>query len=593
MNQFPSPKASADTAPARLVVIRQIYLYLVSFVCLVALQSTFNTLTSTAALFWVQQAGRPPLFLTWTARGILESGSHVLVILLIFGVHWTLVCRFARTEPGELDCLWRKLCLWLTLGVSLFWVSSLLAEPMVSALQVLTGHSVAEISLSWPYLVTWLAHLLLSGTILAYFTRLVYQERHCGTEARSVNIAEGLSLAIVSLVALLLCLSALHGVYFSGLVPILLNLSILDFSLGNGTRNLPEFAATVWVSLLVLTQVWHFRQRLSRGRQTAWTAGLHVGYLYLAQLAGVSLLLYGTIQLCEALVDLLPDSDPASHINILHGINALLILLSSLPLGLVCWLWFRRALAQAPEVEASGVWAEFLKRLYCFCIVGMGLLWLAHGSWEIVDTLLSGVADEAEAVQPIRVADEPINKDLSSTTAVPAAPGGLFPEAVHRALKGLAEVLTGACAIFLAWRSIRRFRAIGRSERHGWWLYLPRRLYLYGTVFVSTVILLITGGRTLYGLLLRMLDEEQVREGEPTGILVTLAMLLVHARLLRGERNVQSRDGLPAQEEQALHRELAMLQTERQRVEARIAAVEKELAALHTTASNQAEDSET
>ena len=553
---------------ARLATLRRLYLYLVAFVCLLTLRINAESVAATLDSVWAFWADprlvAPPL--ASVSRDIVRHGSFMLTGLAFFAVHWGVIGRSAQRADEELASPVRRAFLVLTTLTFLYWVCADAAGLLAPAFRVALGQPPAAALLAWPSYAALALPLALSLPVLAHCGRRLYQERAWTARTRFGPALEGAGFALFSLVALFTLLGAARAVLFYASTATAFRLVPLTWTppvVGNAA----EALAAAWTMLLVLNQVWRHRASLAAGHAHRGGEALYVGFLQAGRLLGAASFLYGAILLIQWLLGLFAASD----LTLAQRLPAAAVYLSSVvPVSLACWLWFRRAVQRSAAAARIGPWRAFLEQTYAYALAGIALFWAAAGSSEAL-----GYAIEAW-IWPFR--------DAAGT--------GAAWDTADLLWASLAQALVGAPAWFLCWRRQR----LGRPEGLPAW---PRRLYLYGTAFAATVALLFASAGVLGAWLNWLVDRETLValaleiDTELSAFIVMAAVLAFHVRWLRRPRAAPRAAPADAEARKtAVRRALAELYAAQQTTQQRIAALEKELAAL-TASGPDAEEHQT
>ncbi len=541
---------------SHLAVLRRIYLYFVAFFSLTFLQASVRELGYDLGLLWSRPTGNLPFLLEPPATEILRQGSYALVAVFFFTVHWALAQGFTHRTPSELASFWRKLFLLLTVSVALYFSSAYIAELVRWPLLVVWKPA-DWVALTWNSAVIPLLGLILSGTILWHFVRIICQEREAGAYSRLVGIFTGLWFTATSLFALgLLIASVNEGLYFLlselvfRLVPLVSRQTPLAY--------VPETVAAAWVSLAVLIYLGKFRLRVVQGQWLSPITSCHAAWLYVGQLAGIVLISAGMIWLLE---DWLPELGHSSGPDLL---NFVIYLPIAPVVGLACWYWFQRELKQSTDLHLAGPWTAFLHQAYHYVLAVLGLFWIVNGSAGGIGYLLDRAA-LGEELQPF--------DDL---------------------WQSVSEMVVAIPLLILTWRkiafSVTQNQGLNALSFPTW----PRRVYLYGVTLVATLSLLFLTGQILYELLQWLVDQSPPDQFESLEWIPVMAVvLLVHLLLLRRDRKTEGQaESLPEDTKAALLQELDQLRIEEARIQNRMAELHRMLQEEGETNWNQGDIAE-
>lgn len=535
----PDARPSARSRP--LIVLRRIYLYFVAFYSLTFLQTSVRNVGQDLGFLWTRRTGNLPVITDEYLMTILEQSSLALVAALFFMVHWSLAQGYVYRIPGERASIWRKLFLFLTVAVALYFSSAYVAE-LVRWPLLLIGKPAAFMDIVWSMAMASLLSLLLSGTVLWHFVHVIYQEREAGADSRLVGILTGLWCAIIAAFALgLLLANTNEGLFF------LWHEMVFRF-VPTALREIPrtylsEVIAVAWVSLAVLVYLEQFRRRMVQGQWPIPAASFHATFLYLGQLAGIGLMAVGTMDL---LAELLPELGDGAALLPPHYAFYLPVVFV---VGPVCWLWFHRELRRTVDPPLAGPWMEFLWQSYHYILATLGLIWMVRGCAGVIRHFLDAM---------VEATDRGLTSDLSAS---------------------IGELVVALPILFLAWRAIvTHTLQPARPDflRLGIW---PRRVYLYGVSLVTTLSLLFLVGQALYEFL-QWLVVQSAPDSDLPGewILVMAVTLLIHLLGLWRDRKIEESLADPAPDERiVLRQKLAQMKMEEIRIQERIAALQQAL----------------
>ena len=546
----------AETLRPRLVVVRRLYLYTVAFVGLVAIQGNLRSLARELTDFWISLSDDWLNPLAWPVENILERSSVLLVALLFFATHWTLIQGFLRGDRTEEQSSLRHLFAWACLVASLYWFGAGLADFLAVPLQLLPGLQAVPartVLLSLPMAVVQLAVAALCAD---RFAGICISESNANRTRLVRSIAAGCQW-LMPLTCLLLIVGYLHDAAFMFLLPPLLGPAV-QMSGEPTSWILPGNAAVVLAAFLVLARLRHLRDSREKGDTTMLSAAFQTGYLQAGMFVGVILLFHGLGLALEPLLEPLLTEQPLH----LGRVQVLLTAAVTLPIGLACWqlhAWFSR---RSPDRKPAAAWAVALPRFRDYALAAVGLTALSFGTSSILQDLLQGLPDLA-----------------SDENAVLTVKTGLLPAWFPGSVEDWSWTLASIPLLVAVWQTVGRH---GRRSPHSVLEILPRRIYLYLVSLVSVLFLLVQGGLILYNLLLIWTAGETAIDWEVrlTGIPVAVVVLIWHLLLLRREEDWPASGTDGDRVRSRLDRELAALDREIEDLTRRRDSLSRQLEAL-------------
>ncbi len=526
---------SAEAQRPRLVVVRRLYLYTIAFVGLVAIHGNLRSLARELTNFWISLGDDWLNPLAWPVENILERGSVLLVALLFFAIHWTLIQGYLRGDRAEARSSLRHLFVWLCLVVSFYWFGAGLADFISVPLQMLPGLQAVPartVLISLPMAIVPLA---VAALCVDRFAGICISERNANRTRLVRFIAAGCQL-LMPLTCLLLIIGYLHDAAFMVLLPALLGRAV---QMGGEptTWILPGNIAVVLASLLVLTRLEHLRCNRTEAGATTLVAAFRTGYLQAGMSTGVILLFIALGLALEPLLQPLFTDQPLY----LGRVGILLTVAVTFPIGLVCWQLYAWLGRRSPDRKPAAEWAVALPRFRDYTLAAVGLAVLAAGISSILQDLLQG----------------PLDSDLRDSLD---ANTGLFPVWFPGNAEDWSWTLASIPLLAAAWQTIGRH---ARGSSHSILVIVPRRIYLYLVSLVSVLFLLVQGGLILYALLLVWTGGENIYwESRLTGIPVAVVVLIWHLVLLRQEEDWPAPEPNGDRARTRLDRELASLDRE-------------------------------
>jgi len=530
---------SAEAQRPRLVVVRRLYLYTVAFVGLVAIHGNLRSLTRELTNFWISLGDDWLNPLAWPVENILERSSMLLVALLFFAVHWTLIQGYLHGDRAETRSSLRHLFVWLCLVVSFYWFGAGLADFISVPLQMLPGLQAVPARTVLTSLPMAIVPLAIAALCVDRFGGICISEQNTNRTRLVRFIAAGCQL-LMPLTCLLLIIGYLHDAAFMLLLPALLGRAV---QMGGEptTWILPGNIAVVLAAMLVLTRLEHLRCNRPEADATTLAAAFRTGYLQAGMFTGVILLFVALgLALKPLLQPLFTDQPPY-----LGRVEILLTVAVTLPIGLACWQLYAWLGRRSPDHKPAAEWAVALPRFRDYALAAVGLTVLSAGTSFILRDLLQG----------------PLDPDLADLDdVVLGMKTGLLPVWFPGSVEDWSWTLASIPLLGAVWQTIGR-HARGRSQSI--LAIVPRRIYLYLVSLISVLFLLVQGGLILYALLLLWTGGEDTQwEMRLTGIPVAVVVLIWHLVLLRREEEwpAPEPDGNRARTQ--LDRELASLDRE-------------------------------
>ena len=530
---------SAEAQRPRLVVVRRLYLYTVAFVGLVAIHGNLRSLTRELTNFWISLGDDWLNPLAWPVENILERSSMLLVALLFFAVHWTLIQGYLRGDRAETRSSLRHLFVWLCLVVSFYWFGAGLADFISVPLQMLPGLQAVPARTVLTSLPMAIVPLAIAALCVDRFGGICISEQNTNRTRLVRFIAAGCQL-LMPLTCLLLIIGYLHDAAFMLLLPALLGRAV---QMGGEptTWILSGNIAVVLAALLVLTRLEHLRCNRPEADATTLAAAFRTGYLQAGMFTGVILLFVALdLALKPLLQPLFTDQPPY-----LGRVEILLTVAVTLPIGLACWQLYAWLGRRSPDHKPAAEWAVALPRFRDYALAAVGLTVLSAGTSFILRDLLQG----------------PLDPDLTDLDdVVLGTKTGLLPVWFPGSVEDWSWTLASIPLLGAVWQTIGRH---ARGSSQSILAIVPRRIYLYLVSLVSVLFLLVQGGLILYALLLLWTGGEDTQwEMRLTGIPVAVVVLIWHLVLLRREEDWPAPESDGDRARIRLDRELASLDRE-------------------------------
>ena len=522
-----------------MVVVRRLYLYTVAFVGLVAIHGNLRSLTRELTNFWISLGDDWLNPLAWPVENILERSSMLLVALLFFAVHWTLIQGYLRGDRAETRSSLRHLFVWLCLVVSFYWFGAGLADFISVPLQMLPGLQAVPARTVLTSLPMAIVPLAIAALCVDRFGGICISEQNTNRTRLVRFIAAGCQL-LMPLTCLLLIIGYLHDAAFMLLLPALLGRAV---QMGGEptTWILPGNIAVVLAALLVLTRLEHLRCNRPEADATTLAAAFRTGYLQAGMFTGVILLFVALdLALKPLLQPLFTDQPPY-----LGRVEILLTVAVTLPIGLACWQLYTWLGRRSPDHKPAAEWAVALPRFRDYALAAVGLTVLSAGTSFILRDLLQG----------------PLDPDLADLDdVVLGVKTGLLPVWFPGSVEDWSWTLASIPLLGAVWQTIGRH---ARGSSQSILAIVPRRIYLYLVSLVSVLFLLVQGGLILYALLLLWTGGEDTQwEMRLTGIPVAVVVLIWHLVLLRREEDWPAPESDGDRARIRLDRELASLDRE-------------------------------
>ena len=461
---------SAEAQRPRLIVVRRLYLYTVAFVGLVAIHGNLRSLTRELTNFWISLGDDWLSPLAWPVDNILERGSVLLVALLFFAVHWTLIQGYLRGDRTEARSSLRHLFVWLCLVVSCYWFGAGLADFISVPLQMLPGLQAVPartVLISLPMVMVPLA---IAALCVDRFAGICISERNANRTRLVQFIAAGCQL-LMPLTCLLLIIGYLHDAAFMLLLPALLGRAV---QMGGEptTWILSGNIAVVLAALLVLTRLEHLRSNRPEAGATTLAAAFRTGYLQTGMFTGVILIF---VALGLALRPLLQPlfTDPLVQPWVLGRVQILQTVAVTLPIGLACWQLYAWLGRRTPDRQPAAEWAIALPRFRDYALAAVGLAVLSAGTSFILRDLLQG----------------PLDPDLADLDdIVLGVKTRLLPVWFPGSVEDWSWTLASIPLLIAVWQTIGRH---ARGNSQSILAIVPRRIYLYLVSLVSVLFLLV------------------------------------------------------------------------------------------------------
>ncbi len=522
--------------------MRRLYLYTVAFVGLVAIHGNLRSLTRELTNFWISLGDDWLNPLAWPVDNILERGSVLLVALLFFAVHWTLIQGYLRGDRTEARSSLRHLFVWLSLMVSCYWFGAGLADFISVPLQMLPGLQAVPartVLISLPMV---LVPLAIAALCVDRFAGICISERNAN-RTRLVQFIAAVCQLLMPLTCLLLIIGYLHDAAFMLLLPALLGRAV---QMGGEptTWILPGNMAVVLAALLVLTRLEHLRSNRPEANATTLAAAFRTGYLQAGMFTGAILLF---VALGLALRPLLQPlfTDQLAPPWVLGRVQVLQTVAVTLPIGLACWQLYAWLGRRTPDRQPAAEWAIALPRFRDYALAAVGLAVLSAGTSFILRDLLQGPLD------PDPAGLDDVAFDVKT---------GLLPVWFPGSAEDWSWTLASIPLLVAVWQTIGRH---ARGSSQSILAIVPRRIYLYLVSLVSVLFLLVQGGLILYALLLLWTGGEDTQwEMRLTGIPVAVVVLIWHLVLLRREEDRPTPEPDGDRARTRLDRELASLDRE-------------------------------
>ncbi|MCE2468162.1 MAG: hypothetical protein J4G06_09100 [Caldilineaceae bacterium] len=522
-----------------MVVVRRLYLYTVAFVGLVAIHGNLRSLTRELTNFWISLGDDWLNPLAWPVENILERSSMLLVALLFFAVHWTLIQGYLHGDRAETRSSLRHLFVWLCLVVSFYWFGAGLADFISVPLQMLPGLQAVPARTVLTSLPMAIVPLAIAALCVDRFGGICISEQNTNRTRLVRFIAAGCQL-LMPLTCLLLIIGYLHDAAFMLLLPALLGRAV---QMGGEptTWILPGNIAVVLAALLVLTRLEHLRCNRPEADATTLAAAFRTGYLQAGMFTGVILLFVALGLALKPLLQPLVTDQPLY----LGRVEILLTVAVTLPIGLACWQLYAWLGRHTPDRKPAAEWAVALPRFRDYALAAVGLTVLSASTSFILRDLLQG----------------PLDPDLADLDdVVLGMKTGLLPVWFPGSVEDWSWTLASIPLLGAVWQTIGQH---ARGSSQSILAIVPRRIYLYLVSLVSVLFLLVQGGLILYALLLLWTGGEDTQwEMRLTGIPVAVVVLIWHLVLLRREEDwpAPEPDGNRARTQ--LDRELASLDRE-------------------------------
>lgn len=533
---------SAEAQRPRLVVVRRLYLYTIAFVGLVVIHGNLRSLARELTNFWISLGDDWLNPLAWPVENILERGSVLLVALLFFAVHWTLIQGYLRGDRAEARSSLRHLFVWLCLVVSFYWFGAGLADVISVPLQMLPGLQAVPartVLISLPMAIVPLA---IAALCVDRFAGICISEQNTNRTRLVRFIAAGCQL-LMPLTCLLLIIGYLHDAAFMLLLPALLGRAV---QMGGEPTIwiLPGNIAVVLAALLALTRLEHLRSNRLEADATTLAAAFRTGYLQAGMFTGAILLF---VALGLALQPLLQPLFTNQLVQpwVLGRVQVLLTVAVTLPIGLACWQLYAWLGRRSPDRKPAAEWAVALPRFRDYALAAVGLTVLSVGTSFILRDLLQG----------------PLGPDLADfDDVVFGVKTRLLPVWFPGSAEDWSWTLASIPLLVVVWQTIGRH---ARGSSQSILAIVPRRIYLYLVSLVSVLFLLVQGGLILYALLLLWTGGEDTQwEMRLTGIPVAVVVLIWHLVLLRREEDWPAPEPDGDRARTRLDRELASLDRE-------------------------------
>ncbi len=519
--------------------MRRLYLYTVAFVGLVAIHGNLRSLTRELTNFWISLGDDWLNPLAWPVENILERGSVLLVALLFFAVHWTLIEGYLRGDRAEARSSLRHLFVWLCLVVSFYWFGAGLADFISVPLQMLPSLQAVPARTALMSLPLAIVPLAIAALCVDRFGGICISEQNTNRTRLVRFIAAGCQL-LMPLTCLLLIIGYLHDAAFMLLLPALLGRAV---QMGGEptTWILPGNIAVVLTALLVLTRLEHLRSNRPEADATTLAAAFRTGYLQAGMFTGVILLFVALGLALKPLLQPLFTDQPLY----LGRVEILLTVAVTLPIGLACWQLYAWLGRHSPDRKPAAEWAVALPRFRDYALAAVGLTVLSAGTSFILRDLLQG----------------PLDPDLADLDdVVLGVKTGLLPVWFPGSVEDWSWTLASIPLLGAVWQTIGRH---ARGSSQSILAIVPRRIYLYLVSLVSVLFLLVQGGLILYALLLLWTGGEDTQwEMRLTGIPVAVVMLIWHLVLLRREEDWPAPEPDGDRARTRLDRELASLDRE-------------------------------
>ncbi len=519
--------------------MRRLYLYTVAFVGLVAIHGNLRSLTRELTNFWISLGDDWLNPLAWPVENILERSSMLLVALLFFAVHWTLIQGYLHGDRAETRSSLRHLFVWLCLVVSFYWFGAGLADFISVPLQMLPGLQAVPARTVLTSLPMAIVPLAIAALCVDRFGGICISEQNTNRTRLVRFIAAGCQL-LMPLTCLLLIIGYLHDAAFMLLLPALLGRAV---QMGGEptTWILPGNIAVVLAALLVLTRLEHLRCNRPEADATTLAAAFRTGYLQAGMFTGVILLFVALGLALKPLLQPLFTDQPLY----LGRVEILLTVAVTLPIGLACWQLYAWLGRRSPDRKPAAEWAVALPRFRDYALAAVGLTVLSAGTSFILRDLLQG----------------PLDPDLADLDdVVLGMKTGLLPVWFPGSVEDWSWTLASIPLLGAVWQTIGRH---ARGSSQSILAIVPRRIYLYLVSLVSVLFLLVQGGLILYALLLLWTGGEDTQwEMRLTGIPVAVVMLIWHLVLLRREEDWPAPEPDGDRARIRLDRELASLDRE-------------------------------
>lgn len=533
---------SAEAQRPRLIVVRRLYLYTVAFVGLVAIHGNLRSLTRELTNFWISLGDDWLNPLAWPVDNILERGSVLLVALLFFAVHWTLIQGYLRGDRTEARSSLRHLFVWLCLVVSCYWFGAGLADFISVPLQMLPGLQAVPartVLISLPMVMVPLA---IAALCVDRFAGICISERNAN-RTRLVQFIAAVCQLLMPLTCLLLIIGYLHDAAFMLLLPALLGRAV---QMGGEPTIwiLPGNIAVVLAALLVLTRLEHLRSNRPEAGATTLAAAFRTGYLQAGMFTGIILLFVALGLVLRPLLQPL-FTDQLAPSWVLGRVQVLQTVAVTLPIGLACWQLYAWLGRRTPDRQPAAEWAIALPRFRDYALAVVGLAVLSVGTSFILRDLLQG----------------PLDPDLADLDdVVLGMKTRLLPVWFPGSAEDWSWTLASIPLLVAVWQTIGRH---ARGNAQSILAIVPRRIYLYLVSLVSVLFLLVQGGLILYALLLIWTGGEDTQwEMRLTGIPVAVVVLIWHLVLLRREEDWPTPEPDGDRARTRLDRELASLDRE-------------------------------
>lgn len=457
-----------------MIVARRLYLYVVSALALLVWAiGVVRTLRALAIALW-ESLARPPVIGDPEAfrRSLSVSIALLVVGLPIWAVHWWLVERKALTEEAERRSAVRALFLSLTCWVTfLVWLTSGQELVRLLLLALLGAGEAPDVSV--PQALDQFVLLVVAGTLWWYHRSILWIDRRRVETAGAADWLPRLyryGAAAVGLTALVAGTAGLLRAVLEAFWPGFVVFGSVRFWLA-------QWGSVLVVGVLAWGIHWMEAERSAaipgsagereRRSLVRWT------YLGLAVFSGlVATLVAGAVALTHLLQWALgaPVDSPAQQLR-----QILDPLTWALPAALV-WRVHQRIMARTGRAATASIglgpdWAVGVSRLLRYLTAFAGLIFGVLGTGQLI-----GLAFEALVAAITGTTIGEWRSSLASAIALTLVGGGTWAWAWH-------EVLVRTAAEPVAERAR-----------------LSRRVYVYGVLGSSVLVLLGTAGAVVYQL---------------------------------------------------------------------------------------------